>query len=326
VLGGNITVCINATEQETYYIGYGELQYSATGYVDRRYYIFEDSEISNNTFEIKFLRELETTEQTSFLLTLQDSDLNVYDNKYTAMWRWYPDLNEYKIVEMGKTDSDGQTVAHIRTEDVDYRTALYELNGSLIKFDNPRRFLCTSSPCSLDIIVGEADTDLTAWFDIEQSLTYNKTTGIISYIFNDPNQLTQSMRLLVEKINPTTEITLCDTTTSGYTGVINCNISIYSGTFKATVFRTASPEVPIAQKLISTTNTLFKSAFGLFFSAILWLAIVLTGLAGGPILTVVLAIVALLPALFLGSINLAIFTGFAVLGAIILHFIKRSMT
>ena len=320
-----LNICINATATPFYYIGYGEIQYSAENYVDRRFYLFEDSVISNNTYNTKYLRLLESSEQTSFLLTLQDSDLNVYGDKYTALWRWYPDLNAYKIAEMGKTDADGQTVAHVRTEDVDYRTALYYLNGSLIKFDSPRRFLCTSSPCSLDIVVGDDGADLTAFFDIEQSLVYNETTGIITYTFNDPNQLTQSMRLKVEKINPTTEIILCDDTTTGYTGVINCNISIYTGSFKATAYRTASPEVPIAQKLISTTDTLFRSSFGLFFSVMLWLAIVLTGLAGGPILTVVLAIVALLPALFLGSINLAIFTGFAVLGAIILHFIKRSM-
>lgn len=226
---------------------------------------------------------------------------------------------------MGKTDDDGQTVAHVRTEDVDYRTALYHLNGSLIKFDSPRRFLCTGSPCSLDIVVGDDGDDLTAFFDVEQSLNYNETTGVISFVFNDVNQLTQSMRLLVEKITPTSIITLCDDTTSGYTGIINCNISAYTGSFKATAFRTASPEVPIAQKLINTADTIFKSSFGLFFSVMLWLAIVLTGIVGGPVITVILSIVGLIPALFLGSINLAIFTGFAVLGAIILHFIKRSL-
>jgi LytS/YehU family sensor histidine kinase len=131
------------------------------------------------------------------------------------------------------------------------------------------------------------------------------------------------MRLEVTKLTGTNEITLCEKEGNGYTGTLSCNVSIYTGTFKAVAYRTASPEVPIVVKTISTSNTIFKSQFGLVISGILWLAIVLTGIVGGPIVTIILGVVGLIPALFLGSINFAVFTGFAVIGGIVLHFIKR---
>jgi len=317
--------CINSSVTTNYTIGYGEIQYRTGDHVDRRYYLFEESVISNNTLTNISLRDLLTEDQTSFLATMEDTSLNTYVNKYTALWRWYPDLNEYQIVEMGKTDDDGQTVLHVNIEDTDYRIGLYELNGSLINLDNPRRFVCTTSPCSLTVRVGAGDLDYSSFFDVETSLTYNETSELFTLVYNDPNQLTSDMRLLVKRITGSSELIICNSTSSGYSGVISCNTSAYTGFKKAVVYRSASPEIIIAQKSVSDTNTTFRSSFGLFISIFIWLAIMLSGLTSSPIWILILSVIGLIPALIMGSINIAIFTGVAVLGAIVIHFIKRAM-
>ena len=103
-------LCINATVSQNYTLGYGEIQYRDSSYVDRRYYLFEGQIISNNTLTNHTLRDLLSVDQTSFLLTMEDTSLNVYSERYTALWRWYPNLDKYQIVEMGKTNDDGETV------------------------------------------------------------------------------------------------------------------------------------------------------------------------------------------------------------------------
>jgi len=318
--------CINASISTNYTIGYGEIQYRDSSYVDRRYYLFEDQTISNNTLTNHTLRDLLSSEQTSFLMTFEDTSLNVYDDKYTALWRWYPDLDEYQIVEMGKTDEDGETVSHINTEDTDYRVGLYEKNGSLIKLGDPVRFICSSAPCTFTLRVGAGELDYSSFFDVETSLTYNDTTQLFTLIYNDPNQYTSAMRLLVTRETGSSTLTICDDTSSGFTGVMTCDTSAYTGVKKAVVYRSASPAIPISELLVTTLNQTFQSGFGLFISIFLWLAIVLSGLGNNPLWTVILTVVGLIPALLLGSINIAIFTSIAVLGAIIIHFIKRALT
>ena len=318
-------VCVNASVSTNYSVGYGEIQYTDADYVDRRYYLFEDQTISNNTLSNISLRSLENAEQTSFLLTMEDTSLNFYTNKYTALWRWYPDLNEYQIVEMGKTDEDGQTVSHIDTEDVDYRVGLYYLNGTLIKLGEPVRFICTSAPCSFTLRVGDSAVDYDSFFDVQAEISYNESTGMFTLIYNDPNSLTSSMRFEVIRQSGSSTLVICNDTSSGFTGVMSCNTSMYNGLKTATAYRSASPPIVIAQKIVSKINTTFKSSFGLFISVFLWLAIVLSGFGNNPIWTILLGIIGLIPAVLLGSINITIFTGIAVLGAIIIHFIKRSV-
>jgi len=322
-------LCINSTISPTWKLGYGEIQYSSEGYVDRRYYLFANQTISNNTLANHTLYDLLSSEQTSFIVYGEDTDLTPYTDNYIALLRWYPEFNDYRIVDMGHTDEYGATVSHVQTEDVDYRVGLYYLNGTLIKLGDPVRFICQAVPCSFTLKVDSSPIDFTTFFNIQSSLTYNETTQIITYIYNDPSQSTSAMRLLVTKETGTGSITLCDTSSSGYTGVITCDVSSYSGNFKAVVYRSASPEVPIAQALFTTISTVFKSQYGLFISGILWLAIVLTGFSSAlisPVVIIILGIVGLIPALAVGSINLTIFTGIIVLGSIIIHFIKRTQS
>ena len=132
------------------------------------------------------------------------------------------------------------------------------------------------------------------------------------------------MRLEVTRETGTDTLVICNVTSSEFTGVLSCNTSAYTGLKTATAYRSASPEIPIARKVISKINTTFKSTFGLFITMFLWLAIVLSGFIS-PIITIILAIIGLIPSVMLGSINIAIFTSIAVAGAIVIHFIKRSV-
>lgn len=317
----NLLVCINSTYVD-YEFNYGEIQYDVTNYVSRRYYNFEGLQINNQTQNIT-LYNLLSSAQTSFKLEVEDSSLAPYTDVYTTLVRWYPASNEYNVVDMGLTDETGSTVIHVRTEDVDYRIGVYERNGSLIKLANPIRMVCLVSPCTYTLKVIPGDQDYTSFLNIDYTLDYNKTTGDWSFVFSDSTQKTTMMNLTVYKQTGTSVYPVCSTSISASSGALTCNTLAYSGTLKAVVTRSASPPITIAEKIIGITTSAFSSTFGLWISFLIAIPIIFIFAFMTPLGAVIGGVVSLLPALYFGAVNWAIVGGVAVLGGIVMHFLKR---
>jgi len=318
----NFSICLNSTEGFNWSIGSGEIHYSINNYIDRRYYLYDGSIATNITNNI-ILYNLLSSRQTSFKLEVEDTSLNPYVDKYTTLLRWYPQLNEYSVVEMGKTDENGETVIHVRTEDVDYRIGVYERNGSLIKLEDPTRFVCLVDPCTYTLKISPTDTDFTSFYDVDFTFTYNATSGIWLFTYSDSSQRTSGMNLTIYKVTGTSVFPICSDSDTSYTGAITCDTSLYSGTLKGIVLRSASPDIPFTQKIITTTQTAFSSSFGLWLSLLIGIPIAFLFALMSPIAAVVGGVIMLLPALYFGSVNWAIVGGVAVLGGIVMHFLKR---
>jgi hypothetical protein len=314
-------LCINGTAYNNYSIGYGEIQYQGENYVKREYYIFNGQKITNVTIN-NTLYDLLNAEATSFLLTVKNPALAPYVSKYIGLLRWYPQVNSYYTVDMGKTDDKGQTVIRVKTEDTDYRLALYELNGTLIKLFNPIRMVCLASPCEYSAVVIEEGNDFTIFEKVQNDLTYDPILKTFTFIWNDPSQTTQSMTLLVQKERGDYLTTICDNSSSGYTGVINCNVSTYTGTIRAIAFRTASPETAIAEKIISIVNTMFKSTTGLFLVAMSFIFFTFVGIFS-PIAAIIFGGIGLVIGVAFGTLSIGVVIAIGVLGGIIIHFMRN---
>jgi len=319
----NFSICTNTTISPNWTIGSGEIFYSSTGYVDRRYYIFDGTVVTSATNLT--LYDLLSTSQTSFKLEIEDTSLNPYENVYSRLLRWYPDLNEYKIVDMGKTDDTGSTVIHVRTEDVDYRIGAYYTNGSLIYLAQPIRMVCLASPCTYTLKISPGEIDYTSFLNIVYTFTYNETTGIWDFVYSDTTGKTSTMNLTVYRVTSTSIYPVCSNTISGAVGSLTCNTSIYTtGELRAEVQRSASPPVVIVQKVVHLFTTAFKgSSFGLWLSLLLGLPVVFLFALISPIGALLGGIIALIPALYFGSINIGIVGGLAILAGIVAHFLKR---
>lgn len=320
----NFHICINSSY--SYYVGYGEIQYEVSGYSSRRFYIFESERLTNITISNN-LYSLETASSTAFQITATDTGLSPYDGYYVALLRWYPALDEYRIVDMGKTDSSGQTVVHVKVDDVDYRLGLYEPDGTLVRLLDPIRMVCQTTPCVYSLIVDLDEIDLTTFLNIESSLTFNKTTSIFTYIFNDASQDTTVMNLTVWRDSPDSGSTIiCSTSTASFTGVLVCDVSAFSGQLRAEVYREASPSILIAQRLESIRDSLIDVAGGktmvLFIGLILVMVMALMGIVSPP-LVIILSLVGLIPLVILGGINYAVFMILGAIAGIVLHFLRR---
>lgn len=318
----SFVICINSTLYNDYTIGYGELQYSRTGFADRRWYIFENERLTNATVDniLHFI-----TGANSFLFTIQDAGLTPYVGKYLALNRWYPEIDEYKVVEMAKTDDEGQTVMKVEVEDTDYRVGVHHTNGTLIYLANPIRFVCIASPCTYSLTVpDEGGNDFENWNNLEIEFDYNTTTGTFKLTYNDPSQDTSEIRMEVFKETGTTQTSICSDTASSYTGVLTCNVSAYSGLLRAVAYRTASPEVSVFSKMVQVGQDAIDRDSGLFITLILMILLVSIGVFS-PILTVILSVLALVPAIVLGIMPLSIALIFSAMSFIVISFMKRSV-
>jgi len=302
-----------------------EVAYGRGLFVERSFYMFSGIELTNITTNHS-LYNLPIASATSFLIKITDTSLTPYGDIFVSLMRWYPDQDEYKIVEMGRTNENGETVLKVITEDIDYRIGIYEKDGTLLKLTDPLRMVCLINPCELTIRIDE-EVDFTSFMEVDSTLTFNRTSMIFTFIWNDPNQLTTLMNLSVYKLTSTSEILICSSSASGFTGVLVCDVTGNTGTLKAIVVRSASPPVIINNLLVSLKASIIDvggGGFGLFLTLIM---VVFVGLAGilNPIMGVIAAVIALIPAIMFGSITTAIVIAIAVMGFVVIHFMRRSI-
>lgn len=321
----SFNLCINSSE-DSYYVGYGEIQYRITGFDERRFYIFSNTRLTNTTVP-NSLYSLLTSDATTFQITATNTALIPYENHYITLLRWYPNLNSYRVVDMGKTDENGQTVLKIKTEDVDYRLGLYNNNGVLVKLLSPIRMICQTTPCVYNLIVDLTETDLTTFLNVQSNLSFNPTTSVFTYIWNDPSQDTTLMNLSVWNDFPDRKsVIICSTSSASFTGVLVCDVSAYTGQFRAEVYREASPPILIAQLLRSIRDDFIDATggktMGLFIGLILIIAMALMGVVSPP-LVIILSVIAVIPLIFLGAISFSLFIVIGAIAGILLHFLRR---
>lgn len=315
-------ICINDTISNAWVLGQGEIFYRATGYVDRRYYLFDGTILSNSTNNIT-LFDLFSTDQTSFKLEVESTSLAPYSDFFTTLVRWYPGLNQYNIVDMGLTDEKGTTIIHVKTEDVDYRIGVYYRNGTLVKLADPIRMACLTSPCTYTLAISPGDTDYTSILGIIYTFTFNETTGIWDFTYSDPSLKTTTMNLTIYRETGTTTYAICSTNVTGVSGAMTCNTSLYTGTMRGIVTRSASPGVILVQKVVGVIVSAFKSTFGLWLSMLVAIPVIFFFAMVSPLGALIGAVVALIPAYYFGSISLVIIGGIALLAGIVAHFISR---
>jgi len=318
----DLRVCINSTFNN-YLIGYGEVEYSDENHSLRRHYLFERRTLSNTTTSNISLYSLYKSISTSFLVEIRTPTLSPYVNKYISLLRWYPSLNKYNVVEMGRTDDKGQTVSKVESEDADYRIGVYELNGTLIYLASPIRMVCVQSPCTYILSVpDEEDISYTNFLGLEfTDITYSN--GVFYFQYNDPSQSTESISLSVYKVTGSYKSLICTDSSTSFTDLLICNVSSYSGNLFAVVYRTASPLRTIINKWINAGTTLFTNSIGLFITLLILITLILLG-SVSPIIAIVFGIFALIPALVLKTITYPILISIAIIGGIVIHFMRKA--
>jgi hypothetical protein len=237
-------ICINING--TLYLN-GLLEYSNSSFQTKNYY-FLDYPVSNATTNLK-LYMLPTTSSTSFIIKVQDTNILPLPNYYVSIFRYDAGNETPYLVQVVKTDLQGQSIAFFETETVDYKFLIYDTNGNLVYTSDKQKIIPQETPYTIVFTVG---TDLPNPISYLNNLTgltytlgYDKPTFLVTYTYTDTNTSFVSSQLIVSKSNLTgTDTTICSISKTDTSGVITCDLTgNESGNYYATAYITRGSQI-----------------------------------------------------------------------------------
>ncbi len=204
----------------------------------KEYYNLLNQEISNTTIpKLIDLYSLLNSDSTEFQLTYKDSSLAFAPNILVYLYRQYVADNDFKIVEIPLTDSNGQTVLHMVRNDVVYNLVMVDASGTILATFNKMIAFCqdyTIGNCEINL---NAVSDVDVIYDYTDDLgisystpTYSNATKLVSFNFvsNDLSIKTVSTKII--KDTNFGNRTVCENSLTSSTGIITCNISSIAST------------------------------------------------------------------------------------------------
>lgn len=318
----NVYVCINDSISTLWQISFGELVYKKSGWVDRRFYVFNGTNVINGTLNNITLYSLNNPVATAFQVNVKSSSGNNYANVYTELIRWYPNLNSYNIVDMGLTDTLGNTITYAKVQDIDYRMGVFYSNGTLVYMITPTRMYCLTTPCSFTITVPPDSAAYSTIENLQYTFNYNNDTHIWSFVFSDPSLRTSLMNLSVWKDTGDYSTLICSNTVYGTSGAVSCNTSGYTGKLRGEIYRAASPAIPILQLFSQDLTSPFTHKFGLFITFLIAVPIIFFSAMISPVLLIFGVMIAAIVPVVLGVFSITIMGVIITLGIIMLFFIN----
>lgn len=232
-----VTICSNRSMLNTinyssdvvvkYYANYSGVNYAI------RYYNILNQIISNLTVPKHInLYDLVLERSTDFQLTFKDKDLAFAPNILVNVYRQYVSDNDFKIVEIPLTDSNGQTVLHLVRNDVVYNFVMVNSSGDIVATFNKVIAFCqdyTIGSCAINLnALSEKDIiyDYTDDLGISYSTpVYSNVTDTVSFTFQSNNLSTVSVNLEVIKNNDFGNRTVCTNSITSSTGAVSCDTS-----------------------------------------------------------------------------------------------------
>jgi len=291
------------------------LEYSASGYLARDYYL-SNATLTNVTNNIS-LYLLDTASATSFIEEVLDTGRNPVENAIIYIQRCYG--FSCNTVQMAKTDVNGRTIGFYKTEIVDYQHIIIK-DGVVIYTDSPHKIFGLSVPYTNQFFVGNASVlnfNPNGIANLYSTLVYNNDTNVVTYLYIDTSGLFQNGRLFVDFWNMSgTNPVICNVTSFSSSASLTCDLNTYpEGSYEAVGYITRAIEQTANYITFITSNlgNMFGN-YGLFLGMMI---IITAGMAFlyHPIAgtwSVTLAII------FTNIIGLTKFTGIWIFGTIFL--------
>ena len=195
------------------------------------YYNIVNSTLSNTTtIQDIILYDLNLSDSTEFQLTFTGSDFLFVENALVHVDRQYISENQFKTVELPKTDFNGQAVLHLVRNDVIYNIRITKGGVVLGNFENKVAF------CD-DFTIGDCNIELNAFdsvdavFNYDEDIgiifttpTYNATSNKVSFNFLTEDGESSTVRLEVTRNDIFGNRSVCNSTLTSSGGTLICNV------------------------------------------------------------------------------------------------------
>ncbi len=256
-------VCLNINLSSTKYSIDSIVKYQETESYVIEYYNIQGFILQNSTIPQDIgLFDLTTPDSTDFQITFKDENfVQVPDALIQIQRQYISENNTFKIVELPKTDANGETIGHFVRNDVVYNLIVIKEGVILGTFNNIIAF------CA-DFTIGDCQISLDALTSSTLTFNYDETTGLVfpNYpLFNSTtNQVTfqfltvdgsvQTVRLNVTRNDVFGNITICDDVLTTAGGTLACTVPSVGDTLLIATVSTGGDSVLLSNIDIDNVN------------------------------------------------------------------------
>ncbi len=279
----SVALCIDPPDRTFFIedtIEYNQ-EINGTTYNTRNYYFQQDA-ISNLTRDIPLFL-LKTSDSTSFILKVQDTNLLPVPAALILIQRLNVATGNFSTVQIAKTDDNGQSVGFFQTETADYRFIIVKNNVTLLE-TNAQKVVPETAPFTLTFTVGVDEISPWTLFEdlanLTSTLVYNSTANNVVFTYIDVSGEFTSSNLLVVKQNPSGVNTIvCDLDSTASAAITTCDLSGQTnGTYIASAFITRESGTTLVQQIVFSIQE-GSSIAGLYGVFLAWFLILISAFA-----------------------------------------------
>lgn len=225
----SFVVCLsnNLTNSSSYRLN-ALAKYSSEFYATEYYNIVNATLNVNNSNMNISLYDLNLNESTEFQLTFTGSDFVTVENALVYVYRQYVKEDTFKVVELPKTDSNGQTVLHLVRNNVIYNIIIIKDGVVLGTFENLIVFCqdYTIGDCRIELNAFQSTTEIFN-YNTNLGITYtdpeiNITSGLISFDFNTVDGTSKNVTMNLIRKDFRGNNTICSTSMISTGGTLQC--------------------------------------------------------------------------------------------------------
>jgi len=215
--GSNYSLCVSPNE--SIYIANAIMEYYGEDYANRKYYL-NNYPLNGTGVTTLNLYNLNSSKASDITFYAYNSNTGeVVPDAYIQILRYYPELGEYRVVEIEKTDENGYALGKMVLADVFYKFVV-TYNDVVVLNTDVQRILAYDKNLPIDL----EDDVLASWREINNIYTLvqcNDTTATCSFDWLDNTGLVQYAMLKVYEINGFGRSVVYEETKTGASGSMN---------------------------------------------------------------------------------------------------------
>jgi hypothetical protein len=308
-----VTICFNGTiPTSVHYSLDGVVEYVANNYA-HEYYNIQNYSLNNETANQNIsLYDLISISSQPFRITYKDSSYLPVTDALITIQRYYTNEGIYKIVEVPKTDSYGETVGNLVLNDVIYTFTVSKLGQVLGVFQNMRVYCQTPSitECRIDLNSFSSSVPVTNFNTSNNffyTIAHNRTTRTTTVTFVVLDSTPSLVTLNVTKEDAMGTSVCTDSVTSS-AGTLTCTYvaNIGNGTLIANIYKNGVLVGSGHLSLENTPNQMY-GGIAVFLAIFVMMTLIGVGISDNPVYTTLLLLTGVL---LLFALNLVAHNGF----------------
>ncbi len=224
-----VAICLSIDlTNDTIYTIDSTVKYSSLADYVIEYYNIQNFLLKNSTAPQEInLFELLAADSTDFQITFKDSNFVAVEDALIHINRQYVSEGVFKTVEIPKTDSNGQTIAHFVQNDVIYDLVVTKQGEVLGTFNNVIAFCEDATVGQCFIALNALSSNLPVFdYDAEVGLsfdfTYNETSRILLFPFTTTDGSVKNVSLNGIKLDMLGNSSICGDSLISASGTLTC--------------------------------------------------------------------------------------------------------